>query len=399
MIDDDSPGRPAGYRPGRGAAPGDRANAAAKDERREPVFTAFDADEDEDYEESERDTDFASAYEDDDEEYLESMEDDDPEALDLDWQVLGGSPGLSGSAHDAHRNPWADSDPAGAKSDDRGADTTDHGPALTEPSEQDEDDGFSDDEFTDNEITDEAEEDWEDEEDYADDPDDFEQEPAEHAQGWPLGMVVVGIVALVLLAAGGYGVIQQRSSAQEEIRQLQAALATAGSPAELAASRDALRAMEERNTEIQASLDALTLENRRLGDTVAGLEKQLSAQQAALKAPAPNPAPAVKPATPAARPAATGKAPPKPGPAATATAPGGDWFVNFSSYTQRSAAESWVKRLQPSVGKAVVAAGDKDGRTFYRVRIIGLADRAQAEKVAAQLQAAHNLPPLWVGRE
>ena len=382
MIDDDSPGRPAGYRPGRGAAPGDRANAAAKDERREPVFTAFDADEDEDYEESERDTDFASAYEDDDEEYLESMEDDDPEALDLDWQVLGGSPGLSGSAHDAHRNPWADSDPAGAKSDDGGADTTDHGPALTEPLEQDEDD-----EFADNEISYDAEEDWEDEEDYADDPDDFEQEPAEHAQGWPLGMVVVGIVALVLLAAGGYGVIQQRSSAQEEIRQLQAALATAGSPAELTASRDALRAMEERNTEIQASLDALTLENRRLGDTVAGLEKQLSAQQAALKAPAPKPGPAVKPATPAAR------------PAATATVPGGDWFVNFSSYTQRSAAESWVKRLQPSVGKAVVAAGDKDGRTFYRVRIIGLADRAQAEKVAAQLQAAHNLPPLWVGRE
>ena len=171
MIDDDSPGRPAGYRPGRDAAPGDRANAAAKDERREPVFTAFDADEDEDYEESERDTDFASTYEDDDEEYLESTEDDDPEALDLDWQVLGGSTGLGGSTHDARRNPWADSDPAGAKSDDGGADTTDHGPALTEPLEQDEDD-----EFADNEISYDAEEDWEDEEDYADDPDDFERE-------------------------------------------------------------------------------------------------------------------------------------------------------------------------------------------------------------------------------
>ena len=65
---------------------------------------------------------------DDDGNYLESMEDDD-EALDLDWQVLGGSRAPSNSAHDAHRNPWADSDPAGAKSDDRGADTTDHGPA------------------------------------------------------------------------------------------------------------------------------------------------------------------------------------------------------------------------------------------------------------------------------
>ena len=66
---------------------------------------------------------------------------------------------------------------------------------------------------------------------------------------------------------------------------------------------------------------------------------------------------------------------------------------------QRVAAEKWVKQLKPSVGKAVVIPGARDGETFYRVRIIGLADRAQAETVAGQLHSTYKLPPLWVGRE
>ena len=73
--------------------------------------------------------------------------------------------------------------------------------------------------------------------------------------------------------------------------------------------------------------------------------------------------------------------------------------MNFSSYGQRSVAESWVNKLQPSSGKVIVASAVKDGRTFYRVRVVGLADRAQAQKVAGELQAAHRVPPLWVGRE
>ena len=73
--------------------------------------------------------------------------------------------------------------------------------------------------------------------------------------------------------------------------------------------------------------------------------------------------------------------------------------MNFSSYGQRSVAESWVNKLQPSSGKVIVASAVKDGRTLYRVRVVGLADRAQAQKVAGELQAAHRVPPLWVGRE
>jgi cell division septation protein DedD len=89
----------------------------------------------------------------------------------------------------------------------------------------------------------------------------------------------------------------------------------------------------------------------------------------------------------------------KPSTAASVTASSGNWFVNFSSYTQRSVADSWVKKLQPSAGKAIVASAVKDGRTYYRVRVAGLADRAQAEKVSRELQAAHGVSALWVGKE
>jgi cell division septation protein DedD len=152
--------------------------------------------------------------------------------------------------------------------------------------------------------------------------------------------------------------------------------------------------MEQRAVRDQATIDALTLENRRLSDTVAGLEQQMKTQRTGdTPAVAPKPAAVSTPGTAATAPKAA------PRQASKATVAGGDWFVNFSSYSQRGVADNWAKKLTPSAGKAVVIPGARDGRTFYRVRIVGLADRAQAEKVAGQLQAAHNLPPLWVGRE
>ena len=105
-----------------------------------------------------------------------------------------------------------------------------------------------------------------------------------------------------------------------------------------------------------------------------------------LEAAAAKPAPAPKPAAKA-----------KPAPATAAAE--GDWFVNFSSYSQRSVAENWAKKLKPSAGKAIVASSTRDGKTFYRVRIIGLNDRAAARKVAGELESAYNLPPLWVGSD
>ena len=384
MDNNDSLGGPKGDPQAPGLQTDD---TVVRKERQEPVFSDFD--EFDDFEEAERDTDYAAAYEDDgaDDEF---DDEDDTDSLATDWQVIGGAtePGDSAAAA---RNPWA------VEQDSINADPPASGLHAAGAVLQEDKDLTR---------TDSAD-DWEDEDDYLEDKEDYDEEPDEGAHGWPLGMIIVGLVALVLLAAGGYGVIQQRSAAAEEIRQLQATLATAASPAEVASTREALQAMEERNTRQQATIDTLTLENRRLTDTVAGLEKKLAAPQAGA-APAtstpPKAAPVAKPAPkPAPKPAATPVAKPvpaaKPSTAANVSASSGNWFVNFSSYTQRSIADSWVKKLQPSAGKAIVASAVKDGRTYYRVRVAGLADRAQAEKVSRELQAAHGVSALWVGKE
>ncbi len=297
-------------------------NKAPREQRREPFFSGFE--EEDDYEESDRDTDYASSYHEEsleDDEFDESPQDGDdftPQA-EIEWDSP--EPDDSREEPDLEPGPKADTEPE---------QTSIH---YTLSSEEDEE---------------QEEDEWDDEEDAVD----FQQ--------WPLGLIVVAIVALLLLAAGGYGVIQQRSATQEEIRQLQAALATAARPADVTASRNAMREVQERNTELLTSVDALTLENRRLADTVAGLESQLEAQQAAVAKQAATPKPVAAPAP--IKPATPQSATPRPAtPKPSAPIAVDAWFVNFSSYDQRTTAEGWASRLKPGAGKVVVTTGNKGG--------------------------------------
>ena len=359
---------------GKGANPEEPGPGA---KRREPVFSDFD--DDEAFEELDRDRDFASAYEAEDPEEDDDYDPDEDDEYDedADWQPLAPEVPDSGEAVRSGGNPW---DAPSADAIDEDDEPLKPVPRVSREVEDPVADEYDD------------EEEW-DEEEY-EEPEVQQEYPDEGAHGWPVGLIIVAVVALVLLAAGGYGVVQQRAATQGEIRELQAALATAASPAEVAQTREALQAMEEDLDRQLATIETLTLENRRLTDTVAGLESQLAAQQAAAATTQAAPKPAPKP-KPAAKPAPK----PAPKPAAAKPAATGDWFVNFSSYSQRSAAESWLAKIKPAAGKAVIQPVTSNGATLYRVRVIGLADRGQAEKVAAQLQAAHGLPKLWVGSE
>lgn len=360
---------------GKGANPEEPGPGA---QRREPVFSDFD--DDEAFEELDRDRDFASAYEAEDPEEEDDYdldEDDEYDEYDedTDWQPL--TPAVQGNIESGRSggNPW-DVPPA---------DTIDEDDEPLKPVPRVSREGEAQEPVSDEYDDDE---DW-DEEEY-EQPEAQQEYQDEGGQGWPVGLIIVAVVALALLAAGGYGVVQQRAATQAEIRDLQAALATAASPAEVAQTREALEAMEQDLDRQLATIETLTLENRRLTDTVAGLESQLAAQKSAAATKQAAPTPAAPKAKPAAKPA-----PPKP---AAVTAKG-DWFVNFSSYSQRSAAESWLAKIKPGAGKAVIQPVTSNGATLYRLRVVGLADRSQAEKVAAQLQAAHGLPKLWVGTE
>ena len=102
MNDNDSRNKLAGNRRGPDSTTGEPEDPATRQGRREPVFTDFD--EEEDYEEAERDTDYAAAYEDEPEEeedYLDPLEDEDGDTA-TQWQVLGATTAAGGT-----RNPWA----------------------------------------------------------------------------------------------------------------------------------------------------------------------------------------------------------------------------------------------------------------------------------------------------
>jgi cell division septation protein DedD len=335
----------------------DFADDPSESPRREPVFSDFDMEEDDAYEEPDRDTDHSSSYAED------RIEDD----------LFDHSP-LEEEA---------------AATDEVEDDFEQEQERVENelPYDEPEDDYPEEDDYDDGDEEPREQDEWEDEDNYPEDDD-------VATQNWPPALIIVGVLALILLAAGGYGVIQQRSATQEEIRRLESELATTVNPAEVAASRDALRSAEAHNAELQASFETLTLENRRLTDTVTGLEAQLQAQQAALAKPA-----TPQPATPKPKPKPVAKKAPAPSAKPAPASASGDWFVNFSSYTQREAAQSWAAKLRPAAGNVQISEFNKDGRTYYRVRVVGLGSREVAQKAAAQLEKSHGVSKLWIGKQ
>lgn len=334
----------------------------------ETLFSDFE--EESDYEDSDRDSDFAAIYTEVDEDEPEEL---DSHSLDAAWELkeeasraFDDDPWSEPENESTESDPW-DKEPNPSSAFDDEPSTIDHDlPPLAAPPI-----------FRDLEL----EEEWDDmdeDQDYEDE--DYEEEDRE--LNISLGMIIVAVLALVLLGAGGYGVIEQRAAMQEEIRQLQASLATSAAPKDVAASRLAAAQASERNVELQEQFTELLRENSNLQAIVSGLEKQLAAQQEALKKTAATPEP--KPVPPA--------------PAVNSSAVASGWFVNFSSYSQRSTADGWLKKLQPSSGKVIVATGQIGGKTVYRVRVVELPDRSTAEFIARTLEKEYGLPKLWVGK-
>ena len=338
----------------------------------ENLFSDFE-DQDE-FEDSDRDSDFAAIY--------TEVEEEDPEPEEDEWELEEELPEQDNRASD---EDWQGDEPENEP------DLWDTAP--NPPGAFDDEPPEAETSLNDSPVNTAAppvpEEDWED----LDEDDDYEEEEIRELN-ISLGMIVVAIFALVLLGAGGYGVIEQRAQMQEEIRQLQSRLATSAPPREVAASRQEAAQTAQANEQLQQQVDQLTRENRNLQAIVSGLEKQLTAQQEAISravppAPKPTPTPAPKPT---AKPAA-------PGPQSSSAPPAdGSWFVNFSSYSQRSTAQSWVSKLQPSQGRVIVSSGQANGKTIYRVRVVDLPDKASAEAIARSLEKEFSLPKLWVGK-
>jgi len=251
-------------------------------------------------------------------------------------------------------------------------------------------------------VENEYESDQEDDEWY---DEDSEVADGSYVESWPLGLIAVGIIALLLLGAGGYGVLQQRTAMQQEIRQLRATLATTTSNTELSASRQAQRGLTSHNDELQAQVERLQSENNRLQEALTAMEAPVAPTPTTprIQTPAsPKQAATTRTEKPQLTPKVAVEKTTESTVAPKQSLPPpvkGDWFVNFGSYSQKEMADHWAARLSVEEGKVVVVSGSKGGSNYYRVRVVDLPNKEIAGKIARQLEKTHKLPRLWVGKQ
>jgi cell division protein FtsN len=338
-----------------------------ENERREPNFGPFDEGNIEEYEEPDRDTDFSSGYASesvaDEDEFEESFSKDDEEGL----------------------FPPESEAPLSTLIDEAKADLKE---ALENGSEGDE--------------TEESDE-WLDDDEYYEDD-------VRSGSSWPLRIVAVTSVALVLLAVGIYGVMQERAATQAELRDLRATLATSSSQEDVGTNREVVREGQPSYDTLAAEARALTVENQILTEAVAGLNAQL--RDRTDKPQAQSPSATARQPTPVSRrdtlrvrsasppPVAAKLVAPATAVTKSATSVSTErWFVNFGSYSSRAMAQSWSSKIQPVAGKVIVAQARKDGKTYYRVRVVELTGKGSADRVARQLEKELQVSRLWVGQE
>ena len=146
----------------------------------------------------------------------------------------------------------------------------------------------------------------------------------------------------------------------------------------------------ERN-KLKATIEALAQENQVLRDRVDKLQIKLDIKELYRNA--------ITPDLTAGRPPES-EAPEYPDESAFAQAPSsGKWFVNFGSYFNRATAQAWRERLTPSSGTVTIATAGPEERPLYRLRIVGLATREEAETMASKLEEKYKLDKLWVGNQ
>ena len=229
-------------------------------------------------------------------------------------------------------------------------------------------------------------------------------------QAWPLGLIAVAAVALMLLAAGGYGVMQERAAIEEELGQLREILTTVANSEGAGVNRKTLETLQQSYDRLAQDAETLMRENRGLRNTVSALEIELDASNMTLAASktvvaSPVTTEAIRPASAGTKPlesarAGAASAASKPTTAEpAATTPSKTWFVNVSSFSTRANAEQWAAKVKPIAANVTVAPTNRDGKTYYRVRVAGLANKSVATALARELETSLSINNLWVGLE
>ena len=254
-----------------------------------------------------------------------------------------------------------------------------------ESAESDESDDSDDSEDSD-ELEDQDDSDLNDETDDENDLGDSDM-----AESRPLWPTAVGLIAIVLLAIGGWGLYEERSTLQARIVELENSQAKARASATIDPA--ALSALETDNAALKLQLEGLYRDYEVAMAEITAL--QALAESAATADNSDNSdmtdyeeadadgsmaedasgAPEVSPATP------------------------GDWFVNIGAYSTPASAENWLARLESAGYNAVTQqVVIDDGRVLHRVRVVGFGSKAAAQTVAQALESEFGVTELWVGQ-
>ena len=204
---------------------------------------------------------------------------------------------------------------------------------------------------------------------------------------WPM---LVGLVAVVLISVGGWGLFQERAALQARIAELERSQSKASSVNAVDAS--ALSALEADNASLKLQLDGLYRDYELAMAEIANLQDATdTAAQVAVDAPEPSATDAEEPAATAAAPDALASP--------NADQAAGRWFVNVGAYSVAQSAENLAETLKGGGFDTIVQeVYTDDGSLLLRVRVIGLEEKSDAQQVAAELEASFGIGPVWVGQ-
>jgi len=207
---------------------------------------------------------------------------------------------------------------------------------------------------------------------------------------WPL--LVVGFT-LALLVLGGWGAINERSRLTARIAELESADSRVQQRGDLSLADE--QALQAENLRLSTQLDELREQYSEIAQQLseleattvaAGIANPQTLASAALPEPS-NPSPSTREDSAV------------PNIASQASVGTGDWFVNVAAYSQSSAAQTWVDKITALIDETVISSEvTVNNKTLYRVRIVGLADRAAAQALAGRLEDTYSIGPLWVGK-
>jgi len=206
---------------------------------------------------------------------------------------------------------------------------------------------------------------------------------------WPM---LVGLVAIVLIAVGGWGLFEERGELQSRINELERSQSRAESVSTVDASK--LSALETDNAALKLQLDGLYRDYELAMAEIARLQEAptIPAQDAADSA---TPKQTNETNSPAASADETPDVDRESGSLPTL----GTWFVNVGAFSIAQSAANLSARLTDSGFNAVVQEmSTGEGRTLFRVRVIGLEAKEDAQQVAQDLESNYGTGPVWIGQ-